>query len=389
MTRLDGRVQRLKLLSEKTSLPARVLSLVKSAISIAKSLLVVRTKDEVAQNLRAADRARQAERQRARYGTTYRASVRERMNEMRENMEILQTRKTQYQNYKSFVEMVEQRVKLVHSTLKAPALPARSEWTATTTPQTLRAKIVTEAIQKRDKVPIEYRPTLKQEPLIKNFKATLSASVSPLAITHSTKPIQEIIRGEAIKRPEKAFTAATTTPQKDNAARAVWHKDVTVQIRSLEQVRVERAPIKIQEPMDSPKIWKVEANDKGKAILVRMQADIRERKAEMPKSNPDGFSGRFNNPSKSATDEEAIQKVRTEAKAARAKVPPDMRAEPYSYGDSKTAAPESGFSKGFKSAGQTMAEEKPAKMSSAFNKASKVNTALKGPESPEPKAEIK
>lgn len=137
--------------------------------------------------------------------------------------------------------------------------------------------------------------------------------------------------------------------------------------------------------MDSPKVWKVEANEKGKIILERMQADIRERKAEMPKTNPDGFSGRFNNPSKSATDEEVIQKVKMEAKAARAKVPPDMKAEPYSNEGSESPKQETGFSNKFKSVGQTATEDRKPKMSSAFNGASKANQTQKEPEAPEPK----
>ena len=125
--------------------------------------------------------------------------------------------------------------------------------------------------------------------------------------------------------------------------------------------------------MDSPKVWLVEANQRGRAILDRMQADIRERKAEIYKPNCSNFSGKFNHPTKIMTEAEVIQKVRTEAKAARAKVPPDMRAEPYGHEDSKAAAPESGFSKGFKTAGQTTAEERKPKMSSSFNTASKAD----------------
>ena len=125
--------------------------------------------------------------------------------------------------------------------------------------------------------------------------------------------------------------------------------------------------------MDSPKVWLVEANQRGRTIIDRMQANIQQRKAEIYKPNDSNFSGRFNHPTKIITENEVIQKVRTEAKAARAKVPPDMRAEPYSYEDSKTTGPESGFSKGFKTAGQATAEEKKPKMSSAFNGASKAN----------------
>ncbi len=142
MDRLDGRVQRLKLLSEKTSLPKQILKLVTSVIQIAKSLLVARTKEEAQRTLSVAERETKAERQRARYGKTYRASVHTRMAEMRENMEILQSRKTQYQNYRSFVEMVERRVELVRSSLKAPALPVKIEWKVTVNPEAIKAKIV-------------------------------------------------------------------------------------------------------------------------------------------------------------------------------------------------------------------------------------------------------
>ncbi len=140
--------------------------------------------------------------------------------------------------------------------------------------------------------------------------------------------------------------------------------------------------------MDSPKVWLVEANQRGRAILDRMQAAIRERKAKSYKPNDSNFSGKFNNPTKIITEAEVIQKVRAEAKTARAKVPSDMRAEPYSYEGSKTAAPESRFSKGFKTAGQIAPEGNKPKMSSAFNCASKAKYNADGPERPSPKAKI-
>ena len=177
------------------------------------------------------------------------------------------------------------------------------------------------------------------------------------------------------------------TPPKDND-RSVWHKEVKLQIKSLDQARSERTPIPIKEPMDSPKVWRVEANDKGKVILERMQADIRERRAEIYKPNDSSFSGRFNHPSKTITEDEVIQKVRTEAKAARAKVPPDMRAETYSFEDSSTPKQKTGFSNHFKNAGQAEPEEKAAKMSSAFNGASKAEKNSEEPKPSEPRAKI-
>lgn len=388
MDRLDLRAQRLKRLSQKTSLPERVLSLVTSLFKTAQSLLVARTKDEAVRTYRTAERDTKAERQRARYGKTYRASIQERMAEMRENIEILQTRKVQYQKYKAFVELVERRVDFVRSTLKEPALPVKTEWKMTVSLLAIKAKTFKEAIQLRENIPIEYRPTLKQAPLTKNFKAALSTSVPPLAITPSGKASQAILRGEDFKRPQRSFTAASNTPLKDNAARPVWHKEVAVKIKSLDAIRATRAPTLIQEPMDSPKVWKIEVSDSAKTILIRIQADIRKRKSETPELNSTGFSGTFNRPSRTATETDTIHKVRLEAKTAREKVPPDMRAETYGDENSETSKPETGFSSKFKAAGQNVPEDKSAKMSSAFNAASKPKSDNHEPKPNEPRTKL-
>lgn len=119
-------------------------------------------------------------------------------------------------------------------------MPIKTEWRATTA-QEIKTKIVAEAIQKREKIPIEYRPIFKQESLQKNFKMALGNSISPLVITTSTRPVKEILKGEDSKRIEKSFTAAIAAPPKDNSARAVWHKEVTIKIQSLDQIRAGRA----------------------------------------------------------------------------------------------------------------------------------------------------
>lgn len=158
------------------------------------------------------------------------------------------------------------------------------------------------------------------------------------------------------------------------------------EIKSLDQVRLERTHIPIKEPMDSPKFWKVEANDKGKIILERMQADIRERKAAFHKPNDSNFSGRFNHPSKTATEDEVIQKVKTEAKAARANIPPDMRAEPY---DSE-APPKSktGFSGAWSNATKPEPEQPKQTMGSKFNSAAGNGTSSKNDRDSSPKNKL-
>lgn len=386
MDRLDGRAQRLKTLSDKTSLPERLTKAIAFLFTRAKEFFAVRMKEEAGRTFTAAEREAKAERQRARYGRTYRASIQERMTEMRENIQILETKQKQHNKYAAFVHLIERRVELIRPELKPAPLPARTEWKATTSQQTTKVKIVREAIQVREKIPVEYRPTVKQVPLVKSFKAALADNGSPVAINNSTNPTMAIVRGEDSKRPEKPFTVAATPP-KDNS-RSVWHKEVKLQIKSLDQVRSDRTPIPIKEPMDSPTVWKVEANERGRAILDRMQADIRERKAAESPRNKVGFSGAFNHPTRTVTDDEAIQKVRKEAKAARAKVPPDMRAEPYEFKSSESSMRKDRFSKHWQDAGRTTAEPKKAKMSSSFNASSKVEENIHKQKPPDPKSKL-
>lgn len=131
--------------------------------------------------------------------------------------------------------------------------------------------------------------------------------------------------------------------------------------------------IVIQEPMGSPKVWSIEVSDKAKTILMRMQADIRQRKAEMPKLNTDGFSGKFNNPSRAATDKESILKVKMEAKVTRAKVPPDLRAE--LYGDQKdTSELKAEFFGMWDNAAQSRPKPSRSKMTSGFNRATGITS---------------
>jgi hypothetical protein len=108
----------------------------------------------------------------------------------------------------------------------------------------------------------------------------------------------------------------------------------------------------------------------------------------IPTPNQNNFSEKFNNPTRTVTNDEVIQKVKIEAKAARAKVPPDMRAKPYSFNDSNAPKQKTGFSNQFKSAGQAAQEDNKSKMSSAFNGASKAHKGSQGPEWPEPRVRI-
>lgn len=109
--------------------------------------------------------------------------------------------------------------------------------------------------------------------------------------------------------------------------------------------------------------------------LIRMQAEIRERKSEMPKSSLNGFSGRFNHPSKIATDEVAIQKVKREAKYARAKIPPDMQVRPYYNSSAKPSKLVSKLSNGFMTAKDPVGEKSPIEMKAAFRAAAKQQSA--------------
>lgn len=179
-----------------------------------------------------------------------------------------------------------------------------------------------------------------------------------------------MIRSFACKDTEKVWNGSKVRALPQD----IQDRALTAKIQSLDRARSERTPIIIQAPMDSPKVWLVEANERGRVILDRMQTDIRERKAEIYKANNQGFSGKFNYPTKNATDLEAIQKVRLEAATKRAKISPDMRSNPYNKEHFKGSKQYSDFSSVFQTTEQTAQEGKrTSKMSAKFNRASKDN----------------
>ncbi len=350
MDRLDGRIQRLKTLSEKTSLPERLSKAITSLFFKAKEALVVRTKDEAQRAFSAADRARQAERQQARYSRTYRASIKERIVEMRENIQVLETKQKQFQRYKAFVELIERRVEVVRSDLKPPALPIKTEWKITTA-QFVSAKILLEATQARDKVPIEYRPTIKHESLSKSFTNVLKATTSPLAVSVATAP-----------RSEKSFGAPPPREVKKNPIQENTNQKTSLGIEK-----------------DKPPVWRVETSERGKEILTRWREDITERKAASAILNPTGYSGKFNHPTRIVTEDQVIQKVRSEAIFARAKVPTEFRA--YPYPQAKTSSPNNGLGNAWDKATQVTPLKETKKFSAKFNEASG-NVAEKKPPDP-------
>ncbi len=339
MTRLDARVQRLKTLSDKTTLPERLSKAIVSLFNRTKELFAVRTKDEAARSLSAAEREAKAERQRARYGRTYRAHISERMAEMRENIQILETKQKQFQKYTAFVELIERRVDVIRPTLKNPALPIKTEWRITTV-EAVQSKIIVESKQARERIPIEYMPTIKQEALTKSFTNVLKATTSPLAVFIATAP-----------RTEKVIVQRTPTEFKNTP---------------IKEAIIPKQPVE----RDKPLIWRVEVNERGKEILLRWRDDIIERKAAAQVLNPAGYSGKFNHPTKIVMEAEVIQKVRSEAFYARTKVPPDLRAAPYPL---EKAEPVSRFSGQWQKASHTQPPEPVTKMSSKFNSVAQVS----------------
>lgn len=110
---------------------------------------------------------------------------------------------------------------------------------------------------------------------------------------------------------------------------------------------------------------------------------LNEEIKRLPTPNNAGFSGRFNHPTKIVTEHEAIQKVRTEAKAARAKVPPEFRAEPYTGKNTSTLR--TGFSSVWDNTAPPKAEQPPRpKMSAGFNRVAKPLAPLDASPSPSP-----
>ncbi|PZP54834.1 MAG: hypothetical protein DI586_08675 [Micavibrio aeruginosavorus] len=339
MDRLDGRLEKLKTLSDKTSLPERLKVVILSLFGKAKDAIVFREEYRQERKLTADERIVRAERQQARYGKAYRVGIHEQIREMRENIQTLKTKETEYKKYDAFVSLIERRIEQVKAEKGfLPPLPIKPEWTQkVVTKQAVNSKIGLEAKQIKEKMPIESRFSDKQERLAPVFKSTGAKT-----------------QAETVVKPEKSFTKAVS-PIKAGTEAGRDQSKALIKETSSDKINFKETP-EVKSAVNT-KDWKITANEKMRPFMDKIQKEIQEAKAKATNENANKkstLSEAFNNPKpevKRTTTEDVLNKVRKEAQQARQNVPPEFRAAPYEP-PPNTSKPEPTASSAFSQAWQ-------------------------------------
>ncbi|HRK98439.1 MAG TPA: MobQ family relaxase [Alphaproteobacteria bacterium] len=393
---LDHRVERLETLLDKTSLPQKLQKLIGDMAVKAKEFVSIRTEGQIKRELSQTEKAERHERQIARYGRTYRESIHSQIRDMKDKIETLQSRETEYKKYRSFVTMIETEVMKLRSsqahTLNTPQKPDMSGISPiapTKLPE--QAKPTSKASEKpteaKAKVPDEHKPSHQSERLQGTF-GKVQSEKQPTVPPTMEKPVQS-------KSP-------IATETKTDAAKSVKTKSTT-------------SP---QSP--NPKDYKIEANAQTKQMLDKIQRELKAQKGQeaAQKQEPhqttgkdDGLKGQFRKPERPPVrQEDHRRKTKAEAEKKRQDIPPEYRAPPYTKEElnpkqkpeAKAATPpqdESVLDKFKKMWKQETAkppsnpeppkQAKPRKpMSSSFNQAAKKPSDMESSPDPEQKRDL-
>jgi hypothetical protein len=312
---LDRRVERLETLLDKTTLPQKLQKLIGGMATKAKEFLAQRTEGRIKRALSESERSERHERQLARYGRTYRESIHSQIREMKDKIETLQSRETEYKKYRSFVTMIETEVMKLRAsqahTLGTPQKPDMgilAPVAPTKLPEQTKpiAKASGKPTGTQAKVPDEHKPSPKAERLQESFGKAQSEK-KPTASPKTEKPVQ-----------------AKTTPSSDtktDAQKPVETKNTTG----------------TQTP--NPKDYKIEANSQTKQMLDKIQTELKVQKAQEAENKPEkqkttgkdeGLKGQFRKPEQPPVKEADHQrKTKAEAEKKRQDIPPEYRAPPY------------------------------------------------------------
>ena len=108
---LESRQKHLKTLLTKSSLPNVIRSKIETTLSEFKKTLFARDKHKSAFRFSTEEKQAKIERQKARYGRIYRASIHERMQEMEENINQLEQKQAEYKKFESFIDKIEDEIR--------------------------------------------------------------------------------------------------------------------------------------------------------------------------------------------------------------------------------------------------------------------------------------
>ena len=380
MDRLDGRLEKLKTISDKTSLPERVKVAILSFFGKAKEAVIVREEIQYKRKLSETEKDVRAERQQSRYGKIYRAGIHEQIREMRENIQILKIKEIEYKKYNSFINLIERRIEQIRIEKGfLPPLPIKPQWVEkTVTIQAAQSKIMGEAKQIKAIIPDENKPAQTQERLSISFKAIQADKPQSGSMS---EPEQVSIK-EAAVRPEMGVAA----PQS-------------------KELLVGKVALKAIALSSNPKDYKIPASESMQPLIDRIHKEIwaaRKTDAEalIKKS---GLAEAFNNPRpkpKQTTTEDVLNKIRREAEQARQNIPPEYRASPYTETHSEPrpsptnsfkeawqkADPETVYDQNTQPNNETgamggVAEPPKTRMSDVFNSKARIDSAGEGRDS--------
>ena len=290
------------------------------------------------------------ERQKTRYGRTYRAGLHEQIREMKQNLEILKTKSQEYTRYKGFVEKIERELdKQPSKVFEAQQNPKTEKHTSN---QESSLKLALKASVARDQIPAEYRPkegfkltslkpiAEKSPKDIRNDKAGISND------THSveTKLHIESNKIEGVSESKISIKMAIEAKAVSEKSRGVFNTKGALDPKVLSdpnppyrQAIRNFDPLKSQLAKPENKSWLTRGSDKIKPMTDMINsklAEIRKDQPQTPKPPHDlgRLKGAFNfnaENTKRTTYEAHRAKNRAEADMKRAQIPPEYGAKPY------------------------------------------------------------
>ncbi|AEP09573.1 MobQ family relaxase [Micavibrio aeruginosavorus] len=322
MERLDRRVEKLQALETKTSLKAAIRQSIASVVKLAADLLVNRKAARAAINITAEEKQARKERQNIRYGRTYREGLHHQIREMKQNMAIVEAKKEDFYRYKSFVDSIEKELKKPSPSVAASFKEQSPPPARQITDREVNLKLHLKAEMIRSQIPEQYR--------------------APSALKGDRKTLRN---STAINQILQTKTASITKPE------AMAAKPDTADRKN----------------------WFIPASDKMRSFQRSIEAALEAQRKAAPQQRPSNtetqssFSKAQEVPHKAATYSQVREKVRAEAEAKRAKVPPEYRAEPYERADSTTEKPQTKKQSAFSEAAKAENEQTKPRMSDAFN----------------------
>ena len=346
MERLDKRVIKLQALESKTSLKSAIKQSISMAVKLASDLLANRKEARAITKLTAEEKKVRKERQASRYGRNYRKGLHAQIKEMKRNMELVETKKDAFRNYKSFVDTIDRDLKK-HTSFTPPKTKEQGQPKRQITDKEMNLKLHLKAEMMRSQVPAEFRPkaNTKGRPNTSSnstaINKVLQTKSEPIRIDQTTsktpatkievqldKPIKETAPPAKIDF-KKAVEAKPTA-----TAQAEYKQPMPVRVKGIEKAIAERQALKAEAPKpEGRKSWFTPASEKTKPLQNSIEAKLQEQRQPLPQQPKTEaqqiFTQAQERPVKTTTNHQVREKIRAEAEVKRAQVPPEYRAQPY------------------------------------------------------------